>query len=52
MMNMENMSEMLFSHSLYPFTYKLGMTAEQVEQLTDRAKEELQEPRLKLYVEL
>jgi len=46
------MKDMLDSHALYPFTYKLGLSIETVEELTEKAKEELEDPRLKLYIPL
>ena len=38
------------SLAIWPFTERLGWTAEQVKALTDAAQRELQDPRLKLYL--
>lgn len=47
-----NVGAMLDALSLWPFTQRLGWSAAQVQDLTDRAREELQDARLKLYIPL
>jgi hypothetical protein len=43
---------MLESHALYPFTQRLGWTAEQVGWMVDGAKHEIDDSRLRLYLPL
>jgi hypothetical protein len=50
--NRENLEEMLESHSILPFTQRLGWTAEQVGWMVAGAKQEMQDARLKLYLPL
>ncbi|KAF2094054.1 S-adenosyl-L-methionine-dependent methyltransferase [Rhizodiscina lignyota] len=50
--NVENVSLMLDSHAIWPFTHRLGWTAQQVGWLTDGARTELRDDSLKLYMPL
>ncbi|KAL0261718.1 hypothetical protein SLS55_003148 [Diplodia seriata] len=50
--NLENVGAMLDSLAIWPFTTRMGWTKEQVTALTDRARSEAADPRLKLYIPL
>jgi hypothetical protein len=50
--NRQNLEEMLESHAILPFTQRLGWTPEQVGWMVDGAKQEMQDPRLRLYLPL
>ena len=51
-LNRENMEELLDSHAIWLFTEKLGWRAEQVGWLTERARQEMQDSSLRLYLPL
>lgn len=52
MRNLENFDRLLDSFGLWPFTQRLGMTAEQVTALNCRARGEARDPRVKAYLPL
>ncbi|KAJ9635888.1 hypothetical protein H2201_000119 [Coniosporium apollinis] len=50
--NQQNIGAMLESHALYPFTRRFGWTKDQVASLVQRAQQEANDPRLRLYIPL
>ncbi|OCL10457.1 S-adenosyl-L-methionine-dependent methyltransferase [Glonium stellatum] len=48
--NLANISELLDSHAIWPFTQRLGWTKEQVEAFTDEARAEVADMRFRLYM--
>lgn len=50
--NLDNFSEMLESHAVWPFTQLAGWSREAVDSVVARARVELRDPRLKLYIPL
>lgn len=49
MINRENAKRLFLALALYPFTQKLRMSLEEVQELTTRAAQEADTPRLKAY---
>lgn len=50
--NLENIGTMLDSLAIWPFTARMGWSKEQVAALTQRARAEAADLRLKLYIPL
>ncbi|KAF2091998.1 S-adenosyl-L-methionine-dependent methyltransferase [Saccharata proteae CBS 121410] len=48
--NLRNIGTMLDSLAIWPFTERMGWTKEQVAALSEKAREEAADPRLKLYI--
>ncbi|KAF2665681.1 S-adenosyl-L-methionine-dependent methyltransferase [Microthyrium microscopicum] len=52
LLNRESMEELVESHAIYPFTQQLGWTVDQVSELTDQIRDELNDNSLHLYLPL